>query len=58
MSYFRGVSRDPIPLAESAKAVMGNFFMNLTDTYNPIANAKNRYVKIKNKFEEKYKYTK
>lgn len=58
MSYFSGLSKDPIPLAESAKMVMMNLFMILGNTYDPYSNAKKNYIGIKDIFAQNYKYDK
>lgn len=58
MSYFSGLSKDPVPLAESAKMVMMNLFMILGNTYDPYSNAKKNYIGIKDIFAQNYKYDK
>lgn len=58
MSYFESVSKDPIPLTESAKMVMMNLLMVLGNTYNPYFNAKKNYINIKDTFKKQYKYSK
>ena len=36
MSYFSGISMDKVPIAESFKAVMGNFFLVITNNLDNI----------------------
>jgi hypothetical protein len=57
MSYFSGISMDKVPIAESFKAVMGNFLLVITNNASILHNAKKNYLEIKDKFDKNYMLT-